>query len=146
MGTITESPTTTVRLTREASTALVKEARERFDNGAHELHCSDDQGQRVTIAACTEIIGRIAATTLSPWRWPSEQTAVGRQELIAEFELSAPTVEWIKTQRDEQAPYVEGFATGVNGDADPGVEAQQVYLLHVLRNITAQAESMGEMA
>lgn len=142
MAEVTTKPTTEVRLTRDAVVSLLKEARERFENGAHELYsCSNDESQRPTIAACTEIIGRVGELIDRPWRWPHKETPYGKEEeALTSIEFSPATMDWIRWQRDQQAPYVEDFDTGVSG-GDPGYLAEQVYLLHVLEGILRQSEA-----
>lgn len=136
--------TTRVRLPRDAAAALVKEARERFENGAHELHVSHDEGQRATIAACTEIIGLVAGSVGNPWRWPHTETPHGRQEEpLAEFEFSAETMAWIERNRDQQGGYVADFESGACVGAEPGYYAGQVFLLHVLEGILTQRDEAG---
>ncbi len=129
------------RLSRDAAIALLKEARGQFENGAHELYNSDDQSQRKTIAACTEIIGRVAEDVGRPWRWPHEETPVGKQEKwFAEFDFSPETLAWIGWDRDQQEAFVADFDSGMNGGGDPGYYAQQVFLLHVLNGLVEQQQ------
>lgn len=138
MGTM-EAELTTVKLNREAARALVKDAREYFENGVHELYTSRDEGQRPTIAACTEIIGRVGQLVESSWRWPHKDTPYGKEEeWFVEFAFSDETMAWFEWARGQQAGYIADFDSGVHGLADLGVHAEQVYLLHVLDGIISR--------
>lgn len=137
MATVTESPTTTVRLTQDAATALLKEARSQFDNGARELYRCGDESVHATIAACTEIIGRLDGR---PWRWPHVNTPHGREPAgLAEFEFTATTLDWIEVEHRHTAEHVADLDSGDTGGSDPGYHAGEVFLLHVLRGILEQA-------
>lgn len=76
---MTTQPALGVRLTRDAAVALLKEAREQFENGACELYNSDDDSQHRTIAACVEIIGRIGSLIDHPWGDRTETPPTARR-------------------------------------------------------------------
>ena len=140
------SPTVELQLTRDAVIALLKEARQQFGNGAHELYSCEDVGQRSTIAACTEIIGRLDHMIERPWNWPTKEIPrYGKEELgSVTVEFSRETAAWLKWDRDQQRPYVElELATGASV-GEPGYEVEQVYLLHVLERVVRQVE--GQVA
>lgn len=144
MATTTEkaAPTVELRLTRDAVIALLKEARNRFLDGAEELYGSNDGSQRPTLAACTEIIGRLDHLIEHPWMWPTKEIPrYGKEELGSiTVEFTAETAAWLKWSRDQQQPYVDReLATGASV-GDPGYEVEQVYLLHVLERIVREVE------
>ncbi len=140
MGTVTTTPTAKVELTRDAAAVLLKEAREQYENGARELYRCGDEKQRPTIAACTEIIGRMSGV-LRPYWWPTSETPVGPQDRpLAEFEFSPATLEWIRWDCGQQRDFVADFDSGMNGGTDPGYHAEQVFLLHVLDGIVRQID------
>jgi hypothetical protein len=61
---------TTLRLNRDAATALLKEARRDFENGAQELWGMNDRTQHPVIEATVEVIGRLGGLLDPPHRWP----------------------------------------------------------------------------
>ena len=146
MATVTESPTTTVRLQREHAAALLAEARREFENGAEELYGSNDEPQRPRIEACVEIIGRLAPV-IERDRWPKRTVGPdGSQwledETFVQFEFSAGVMDWLAWDCEQHAVYVENIDDGSTGHGEPGYYAEQVFLLHVLRLILDQVEAV----
>jgi len=130
---------TTIRLNREAATALLAEARREFENAAKELwghHAHRDESQLPALGASTEIIGRLLWTV--EHSWPQEQSPIGPYDRsLVEFEFTTDTLSWLRRQRESQESYVADLDAAVDG-AEPGYGASQVYLLHVLRGIETQ--------
>lgn len=146
-GTTTEkaAPTVELQFTRDAVIALLKEARRAFENGARELYSCDDVEQLPTIAACTEITGRLHELVEHPLNWPTKQTPHGKEELpYVTVEFTRKNAPWFEWNRDNQRAFVDDLENG-NSGGDPGYEVEQVYLLHVLERIVRQLDE-GQVA
>lgn len=141
----TRTATTPVRLHREAATALLNEARRDFENAAHELYLVNDEGQRPTIEATVEVIGRLSGVLK---HWPQKRNAdLGFDEEVwaLDFDLSLTVLEWLESVRDQHAGFVAELDDGRTDSGDEqGYIASQVYLLHVLDGILAQRDEAAQ--
>ena len=132
----------TVKLNRDAATALMAEARREFENAAEERWGRGfrDMSQEPNLAASTEIIGSLS------WQlkfWPLEDTPGGSEDQpLVEFEFTTETLDWI----ERKVPGQEGFVSDLDKGSDrgePGYLSEQVYILHVLRSIAAQGKEVA---
>lgn len=130
-----------VTLHREEARALLAEARRDLANGAHEFYWSNDEGQRLVIDACVEVIGRLEQHTED--RWPRQTDNYGYTSDVwaLDFEFSGTVYEWIERNRSQQIGFIEDLDSGATGSCeDLDYTAKQVYLLHVFNRVLAQRE------
>lgn len=131
----------TVKLNRDAAGALLKEARSEFENGARELWRMGDESQRPTIEATVEVIGKLAGLVEGPGnRWPHKEQEIGHPYPIdAEIAFTEVALGWMRKDCGFVAEHVaELDHRGEWGGADPGYLPEQVFLLHVLRDVEVQ--------
>lgn len=136
---------TTLKLNRDAATALLKEARRDFENGAQELWRANvnDETQRPIIEATVEVIGKLAELVDSPRRWPQGDPNPWGETLPveAEVEFTANALDWMERNRQHQEAFVADLERGEWSGSESGYLPEQVYLLHVLETLVGQRDA-----